>query len=75
MSERNPREVGKRLLAEAHEVCFPRAAGSEGDRRIRTLLSQRLRDIGYEVEEQSFDYQLGWALLLLRGGLLLIALA
>lgn len=52
------RTGGELLLDRAREIAFPRAAGSEGDRRARAIVMQRLRDGGLEVSEQPFSYDI-----------------
>lgn len=50
--------LGQRLLEDAREIAFPRAAGSEGDPRARAILVRRFREAGLEVSEQSFSYDI-----------------
>ena len=69
---------GGRILAEAHELAFPRYPGSEGDARIIDMLSERLRPRGLQVAVEPFSYDIRpavWALrtVLVTSGLLVAA--
>jgi hypothetical protein len=62
--------VGERLLEEAREIAFPRAAGSEGDPRARRIVMRRFRDAGLEVTEQPFSYDIRIAFRAIRAMLI-----
>ncbi len=68
-----------RMLEDAHTLAYPRFPGTEGDRRAIAWLSERLRHIGLDVEEQWFDYDMrpAWTALraLLAGAGLLMGVA
>jgi len=57
---------GARMLAEAHEIAFPRYPGTEGDRRAIAIVSRKLGEAGLEVVEQEFSYDVRIAFRLLR---------
>jgi hypothetical protein len=64
------RTEGERLLEQAREIAFPRAAGSEGDPRARRIVMRRLSDTGLEVTEQPFSYDIRIAVRALRAMLI-----
>ncbi|RMG43840.1 MAG: M28 family peptidase [Acidobacteria bacterium] len=68
-------ELGEGLLRRVQALAFPRAAGSEGDARVRRLLSEGLRAAGWRVREDRFAYSLKRPWALLRAGLASLAAA
>lgn len=67
--------LGRRLKAQAAEIAFPRAAGSEGNERARRIVRDRFAAAGLQVEEQSFSYDLERAFRAIRWTLRAAALA
>jgi hypothetical protein len=65
---RNP--DGRRILAEAREIAFPRYPGTEGDRRAIAMVSHAFRDAGLDVSEEEFSYDIRVAFRALRGALI-----
>jgi hypothetical protein len=65
---------GRRMMAEAAALAFPRRAGSEGDPRARALIREALAEAGLEVSEEPFAYDIRPAERALRGLLLGTAL-
>jgi acetylornithine deacetylase/succinyl-diaminopimelate desuccinylase-like protein len=58
---------GDRILAGAHALAFPRAAGSDGDARIIGMLRQRYEDLGLQTSVEEFSYDIRPAMWVLRG--------
>ena len=58
---------GDRILAGAHALAFPRAAGSDGDVRIIGMLRQRFEDLGLHTSVEEFSYDIRPAMWVLRG--------
>lgn len=65
---------GRRMLADARAISFPRRAGSEGDRRARRVVAGALGSAGLEVTQEEFSYDVGPAEGALRAVLLSTAL-
>ena len=69
---------GERILSRAHELAFPRAAGSDGDRRIIDMLRDRFAGLGLETSVEEFSYDIRPAMtvlsaLLVSGAVLVLA--
>ncbi len=64
---------GARLAADAQRLAFPRIAGSEGDARVRELLTGALREAGLVVRESPFSCNPRRPLARFRLGFLVIA--
>jgi hypothetical protein len=62
-------ELGRRILAVATELAFPRYPGTAGDARVIAILEQRLRTLGLETVVEPFSYDIRPALWVLRGTL------
>lgn len=65
---------GKRILAEAKDLAFPRYPGTEGDARAISWLEGRFRSIGLEPSLHWFTYDLAPAQTALRAALVVSAL-
>jgi len=65
---------GRRILADARAISFPRRAGSQGDRRARRVVAEALGSAGLEVNQEEFSYDIGPAERALRAVLLSTAL-
>ncbi len=65
--------AGARLAADAQLLAFPRIAGSEGDGRVRELLTGALREAGLVVRESPFSCNPRRPLARFRLGFLVIA--
>lgn len=58
---------GDRILADAKDVAFPRAAGTDGDARVIAMLRERFTSLGLEVSVEEFSYDIRPAMWVLRG--------
>lgn len=54
----DPVRPGARILEDAREIAFPRAAGSEGNLRARRIVVHKLREAGLAVNEEEFSYDI-----------------
>lgn len=57
---------GDRILADAYELAFPRAAGSNGDTRMIGMLRERFADLGLQTSVEEFSYDIRSAMWVLR---------
>ncbi|MBP7149636.1 MAG: hypothetical protein KBD01_19080, partial [Acidobacteria bacterium] len=65
--------AGASIRDAAAEISFPRGAGTEGDARVRQILAERLRALGFGVREREFAFDAQRAILRIRAGLLVVA--
>lgn len=58
VDESYSKEEGKiksQLMKDLKDVCFPRLVGSEGDPKVRSIIKQKFKEIGYEPISEPVD--------------------
>lgn len=52
---KNEVSIKNQLMKDLNDVCFPRLVGSEGELKVRDIIKQRFREIGYEPITEHVD--------------------